>query len=181
MPDDKVGQNTHLLTDQQMQRFIVDGYITVQADFGNTFHHNLYQSIDEVFAKEQNPGNNILPRLPQIQQVFDHPSVRGALTSILGPDYLMNPHRHCHLNPPGSLGQKWHKDNYVFDQIIRHPRPRWVLAFYYPQDVTADMGPTSVIPGCHYYHGISNPNADQTTEATPSYLRRGRHSGHCPL
>ncbi|MEZ4860388.1 MAG: HEAT repeat domain-containing protein [Caldilineaceae bacterium] len=153
-----------LLNDEQMQRFIRDGYITVQADFPDGFHQALYERIDEVFAREKNPGNNILPRLPQIQQVFDHPAVRGALTSILGPDYLMNPHRHCHLNPPGSPGQRWHKDNYVFDEIIRHPRPRWVLAFYYPQDVTEEMGPTGVIPGRHYHHYISDAVAEQTTE-----------------
>ncbi|MEM7125322.1 MAG: HEAT repeat domain-containing protein [Chloroflexota bacterium] len=153
-----------LLTDQQIQRFIMDGYTTVRADFPTNFHQNLCQSIDDVFAKEKNPGNNILPRLPQIQQVFDHPSVRGALTSILGPEYLMHPHRHCHLNPPGSPGQRWHKDNYVFDQNIRHPRPRWVLAFYYPQDVTEEMGPSTVIPGRHYHHHISTDDAALTTE-----------------
>lgn len=155
-----------LLTDEQMQRFIVDGYITLKADFSGTFHQDLCQAIDHVFAEEQNPGNNILPRLPQIQQAFDHPTVHGALTSILGPNYLMNPHRHCHLNPSGSPVQKWHKDNYVFDQLIRHPRPRWVLAFYYPQDVTEDMGPTGIIPGKQYHHHISNPNADKTVETS---------------
>ncbi len=164
MQEPNLISNAHLLTDAQMQRFIVDGYITVQADFPNNFHQDLCHAIDELFAKERNPGNNILPRLPQIQQIFDHPTVRGALTSILGPDYLMHPHRHCHLNPPGSPGQKWHKDNYIFDQLIRHPRPRWVLAFYYPQDVTAEMGPSGLIPGQQYHHYISDANADQTTE-----------------
>jgi HEAT repeat protein len=147
-----------------MQRFIRDGYITVRADFSSPVHQDIYQRLEEVLAQEPNPGNNILPRVPQIQKVFDHPAVRGALASILGPGYLMNPHRYCHLNLPGTPGQHWHKDNYVYDEIIRHPRPRWVLAFYYPQDVTADMGPTGILPGRQYDHQISHDDPAYTTE-----------------
>jgi len=86
-----------LLDDAQMQQFIVDGYITVQADYPPAFHEKTYQQLEAVFEHEGNIGNNILPRIPQIQQVFDHPAVRGALTSLLGEGYIMNPHRHCHL------------------------------------------------------------------------------------
>lgn len=153
-----------LLTDDQMQHFIVHGYLSVEAAFPTPVHQEIYQRLEEVFEKEKNPGNNVLPRVTQLQQVFDHPAVHGALTSILGPNYLMNSHRHCHLNPPGSKGQMWHKDNYVFDEILRRPRPRWVFAFYYPQDVTADMGPTSVIPGRHYYHYLSDADPIRTVE-----------------
>ena len=67
----------------------------------------------------------------------------------------MNPHRHCHLNPPGGKGQSWHKDCYVFDHNLRHARFRWVMAFYYPQDTTPDMGPTGVLPGQQWYRKIS--------------------------
>lgn len=153
-----------LLTDAQIQRFLVDGYLTVEATFPTPVHQEIYQRLEEVFEKEKNPGNNILPRVTQLQQVLDHPAVQGALTSLLGPDYLMHSHRHCHLNPPGSKGQQWHKDNYVFDEILRQPRPRWVFAFYYPQDVTADMGPTSIIPGHHYYHYLSDADPARTVE-----------------
>ncbi len=153
-----------LLSDAQMYQFIREGYVTVEAEFPVPLHQDIYQRIETVFEKEKNPGNNILPRVPQIQQVYDHPAVQGALTSILGPDYLMNPHRHCHLNPPGSKGQNWHKDNYVFDEILRQPRPRWVFAFYYPQEVTPDMGGTGILPGRHYHHQISSDNPALTTE-----------------
>lgn len=152
------------LTDEQVQRFIVEGYLTVEATFPTPVHQEIYQRLEEVFEKEKNPGNNILPRVTQLQQVFDHPAVQGALTSLLGPNYLMHSHRHCHLNPPGSKGQQWHKDNYVFDEILRQPRPRWLFAFYYPQDVTADMGPTSIIPGRHYYHYLSDADPTRTVE-----------------
>lgn len=162
-----MAQKDHLLTDAQIQRFILDGYITVQTDAIPDMHGKIYDEIETVFEKEGNVGNNILPRVPRIQKVFNQPVVRGALTSLLGPDYIMNPHRHCHLNPPGSGGQSWHKDCYVFDHNIRHPRFQWVLAFYYPQDTTIEMGPSGVIPRMQNYKTISDPNPDETRE--PGY------------
>ncbi|MDA0840696.1 MAG: HEAT repeat domain-containing protein [Planctomycetota bacterium] len=153
-----------LLTDDQIQSFILDGYIQVEADFAKPVHQNIYDKIEEVFTTEGNVGNNILPRIPEIQDVFDHPRVAGAFTSLLGEDYILNPHRHCHLNAPGSKGQRWHKDNYTATFNIRQPRFRWVMAFYYPQDVTVDMGPTGILPGRHFYKGISDDDSSKTIE-----------------
>lgn len=156
------------LTEEQIQRFIVDGYITVQADESPELHRTIYEHMDTVYEKEGNIGNNILPRIPQIQQVFDQPAVRGALTSLLGEDYIMNPHRHGHLNPPGGKGQTWHKDCYVYDHNLRQPRFQWVLAFYYPQDTTADMGASGIIPGRQHYKTISDVDPEKTREAEAS-------------
>ena len=154
----------YLLNDEMMRHFIVNGYVQVQTDFPTGLHQSIYQQIEDVFAKEGNPGNNLLPRIPDIQRVFDHPAVIGALTSLLGPGYVMHPHRYCHLNQPGSGGQGWHKDDYVFDNNVRHPRFRWVMAFYYPQDVTQDMGPTGILPRMQYYNTISDTNPEKTVE-----------------
>lgn len=154
-----------LLSDEQVQQFIVDGYLLVQAEYPEPFHRDVYTQIEHVFDEEGNLGNNILPRIPQIGQVYEHPNVKGALTSLLGPGYIMNPHRHCHLNPPGRKGQSWHKDCYVYDHNLRHPRFYWVFGFYYPQDTTEDMGPTGIIPGTHMYKNISNPDPAQTKES----------------
>ena len=158
-----------LLTDEEVQRFIVDGCMIVHADYPSSFHANIYDQIETVFEKEGNPGNNILPRIPQIGQVFEHPNVKGALTSLLGPGYILNPHRHCHLNPPGRNGQRWHKDCYVYDHNLRHPKFYWVLAFYFPQDTTEDMGPSGVLPGMQIYKTISDVNPAQTQEKARAF------------
>ena len=158
-----------LLTDGEVQRFIVDGCMTVHADYPPSFHANIHDQIETVFEKEGNPGNNILPRIPQIGQVFEHPNVKGALTSLLGPGYILNPHRHCHLNPPGRNGQRWHKDCYVYDHNLRHPKFYWVLAFYFPQDTTEDMGPSGVLPGMQIYKTISDVNPVQTKEKARAF------------
>ncbi len=152
-----------LLNDEQMRQFIVNGYVTVQADLPAASHEHLYGRLEDVYAKVGNEGNNLLPRVPEIREVFDCPAVRGALSSLLGQNYLMNPHRYGHLNPSGGPGQKWHKDSYI-DHNVRHPRFRAILAFYYPQDVTEDMGPTGILPGRQNHIEISDVDPTKTAE-----------------
>lgn len=137
----------HLLTDAQMRRFVVNGYVTVTTDLPAQFHDAIYEKTMTVFDKEGNPGNNLVPRIPEIQRVLDDPNVKGALTSLLGADYYMQPHRHPHYNPPGSKGQGLHQDG--GKRWSHHTRR--LLVFYYPQDTPLELGPTGVVPMSHYY------------------------------
>ena len=139
------------LTDAQMQDFIVNGYITIKTDLPRSVHETIYRKTQEYSAKEGNLGNNILPRVPELQAVFEDPTVRGAFTSILGENYVMHSHRHPHQNNPHSDGQGFHKDSYWGYQKVRHHCPRWAMAFYYPQDAPLEIGPSAVLPGTQYY------------------------------
>ena len=139
------------LTDEEMRDFIINGYVKVKTDFPPSFHENICQQLDAMFEETGNLGNNLLPAIPEIQEVFDHPVVHGAMQGVLGADYVMHPHRYCHFNQQGSEGQNFHKDSYAGDEQIRRHRCRWTMAFYYPQDVTEDMGATAVLPGSQYY------------------------------
>lgn len=146
-----------LLTDAQMQQFIREGYLMLHPDFPEGFHAKVYQRIDESFAKTggKNPGNNLLPAVPELQEVWDHPVVHGAFSSILGPDYYLHLHRHVHESRPGSAARGMHKDSlhnsrFCADHNRRHHHCRWMMAMYYPQDTPAEMGPTSVIPRSQY-------------------------------
>ena len=151
----------YLLGDEEMQQFIAEGYLTLKSSLPASLHQDIYQRTEEVFAKEGNPGNNILPRIPALQQVFDDPVVRGALTSVVGSDYVMHAHRHCHINRAGSEGGGWHKDSYWGYHKVRYHRNRWVMIFYYPQDVALENGPTAVMPGTHYYNGRADDEQDE--------------------
>lgn len=138
---------TYLLNDQQMRDFIVNGYVIVKTDLPPNFHDEIYKITNTVFEKEGNPGNNLLPRIPEIRHLFNDPTVCGALTSLLGADYYMQPHRHPHINLPKSGGQRLHQDG---GKRWSHLTRR-LLVFYYPQDTPEELGPTSVLPGSHYY------------------------------
>ncbi len=151
-----------LLNNDQMQEFILKGFVTVHADLPPAFHELICSRAESIFAIAGNPGNNILPVIPELAEIFAHPAVSGALTSVLGPGYAMHPHRHCHLTPPGRSAQSHHQDSYEDDRNVRHHRTRWAMAFYYPQDVSEKMGPTSVLPSSQYY--ISREQAEKEGE-----------------
>ena len=145
-----MGDKKYLLNDGAMQDFIVNGYLVVTPNLSPDFHQSIFQQTLAVIENDGNPGNNLLPKVPILQQIFDDPAVDGALTSILGPNYVMHQHRACHYHPPGSKEQNWHKD-YPLGGNTHYHRTRLAMAFYYPQDVTEDMGPTAIQPGTQYY------------------------------
>ena len=149
-----MSKQAYLLDDAQMAAYVRDSSITLTAAYPAPFHRVIYDEIESVLETEGNPGNNILPRIPLLQDILDHPAVVGALTSILGPGYYLYPHRFCHFNPPGSEGQTLHKDSLT----RRQHRTRWVIVMYYPQDVTMEMGPTAVVPGSHYNNTEPDPD-----------------------
>ena len=138
----------YLLTDDQMRHFIVNGYVIVNTDLPASFHDFIYEQTEIVFEKEGNPGNNLLPRIPELQAVFDDKWVIGGLISVLGEDYYMQPHRHAHFNQPKSEGRRMHQDS--GKEWSHHTRR--LLVFYYPQDTPLELGPTAITPGSHYYN-----------------------------
>ncbi len=92
--------------------------------------------------------------------MFEDPAVRGAFTSILGQNYVMHSHRHPHQNAPHSGGQGFHKDSYWGHEKVRHHRPRWAMAFYYPQDTPVEIGPSAILSGTQYYSNRITENND---------------------
>ena len=68
-------------------------------------------------------------------QVFEDPTVAGALTSVLGEGYAMHGHRALHTTRDAD--QSWHKDSYWGLRRMRHHRPRWAMAMYYPKGATS--------------------------------------------
>lgn len=151
-----------LLNDEQMQHFIRNGHIALQTQLPAELHQGIHRQIEKLFAREGNPGNDILPKVPDLYEVLEAPIVRGALSSLLGPQYIVHPHRHCHLSPGGSKGQNMHQDSYENDQNVRHHRCRWAMAFYYPHDVSLHNGPSAAIPASQHYN--SDQEALQRTE-----------------
>lgn len=137
-----------LLTDEQLVDFVINGYTIVETDLGDEFNRNIF---DQLEALPDNPGDAILEAIPALNDVYAHPKVSGALASVLGPDYSMYQHRHCHRNMPGTPSQMWHLDGGAGASERNPEHVRAVLAMYYPQDVESNMGPTALIPGTHLF------------------------------
>ena len=166
-----------LLIDTQIQDYLTHGYVVLRSGHPAAFHRRVLRQIETLYATEGNPGNDILPRVPDLYEILRDPAVDGALRSLLGADYLLHPHRHCHENPSGSGGQEMHQDSYENDHNVRHHRTRWAMAFYYPQDVPLEMGPTAILPASQYYE--SGAQAQQREEL--ALCGAGRYRDHRPL
>ena len=153
----------HRLTDDEMAAFVINGYHILKPNLHTGLNQEIYDALD---AMSTNPGDGVLEAVPQLNQVWNSPEMVGALTSFLGPDYEMFPHRHCHRNAPGTPSQQIHQDNLNDLRIdggqIRQPdRIDLVLAMYYPQDVTSNMGPTLILPGTHVLQALPERMASQ--------------------
>jgi HEAT repeat protein len=134
----------------QIASFLANGYLVLNTDLPASFHEMMFDRFGELIGEDNdyNPGNNLLPVVPELNRVFQDGVVRGALTSILGRDYMMHPHRVLHDNPPGSSAQVWHHDSYWgYKRKVHNHRPWWVMIMYYPQKIYDEIGPTGVIPG----------------------------------
>ncbi|WP_231571445.1 HEAT repeat domain-containing protein [Gordoniibacillus kamchatkensis] len=82
--------------------------------------------------------------------MFDDPVITGALTSVLGPNYMLHAHRHGHYNAVPVPGG-WHKDSYWGYKRMRNHHPWWAMIMYFPQNTPKELGPTGVMPGTPYY------------------------------
>src|SRR5260370_26220494 len=97
-----------------MQRFVAHGYLLLQTQLPESFHQRIFERFDALVGDEAklNPGNNLLPAVPELTPIFADPVVRGALTSVVGPDYVMHPHRPLHNQIPASEAPPPPKDSY---------------------------------------------------------------------
>ncbi|MCY4095243.1 MAG: HEAT repeat domain-containing protein [Gammaproteobacteria bacterium] len=162
------------ISDQQISSFLTNGYLDIELTLDCLDHHAIYIETDRLFQTLKsgaNPHNNIVPMVPKLHDVLDDANLKSALTSLLGRNYLIHPHRHCHTNFPSerSVGpamlQPFHKDGHAHRPRPRHREPRWLILFYSPQDTPLHRGPTAVIPGSHL---LSSLSARKPTRTPPS-------------
>lgn len=146
----------NLLTDDQVISFIIQGYILICPKFRAGLNEEVCRQFDSnglvpVDLDADPYGQNIFVKAPGLREVFAHPDVEGAFTSLLGPNRF-DFGWFCHAVPPGGGGVGWHQD----DVNIRHHQVRRLTVMYYPQDVTPDMGPTYVLPSTHFWNTSSD-------------------------
>ena len=154
-----------LLSAEQIRQFIADGYLVLQPSLPANLHRAICHRLTAAIPESDNPGNNILPLVPEMRHVLEAPEVHGALLSLLGPGYLEHPHRFCHIEAqqsadgidyPAKLAGNCHQDSYTPLGRPRHHHIRYLRLMYYPQDTPQELGPTHVIPGTHLNGGLND-------------------------
>lgn len=176
-----------LLTDEEMRRYITDGYLVLDSECLPEIHAHIDAQLAHVLKREGNHGNNILPAVPEMHQVLESPRIVGALQSILGADYLLHPHRFAHNIEPAEVveGEQkigrgsasfvgWHQDSHSPLSRPRHHSFQYAMILYYPQDTPIERGPTQLIPATHLNRAISE------TDKTRGIRAAGK-AGTCVL
>ena len=169
-----MNESPTLLSDDQVRRFVADGFIVLDSCLPATLHEGIARELHFSLKKESKwLGDNLLPRVPNIDVVLQSSVVQGAMHSLLGEEFAWAPHRFPHNSEPlepdarptefdafenqpamgkGSIsGSGWHQDGHS-----KAGRSRWhtfkaINMFYFPHDVPIEMGPTRVLAGTHLY------------------------------
>ena len=162
-----------LLDDDQVQAFINSGFMEISLPELDPVHSQIDSRLREICEAESHHGNNVLPRIPLLQQILRHHRIHGALVSLLGADYLSHPHRAIHRSTPlrealdgfslatdrhlmgvGSTATSmWHQDAQSPLARARHHFPKFLIGFYFPHEVVAEMGPTRFLIASHCDNG----------------------------
>ncbi|MEM7098655.1 MAG: phytanoyl-CoA dioxygenase family protein [Pseudomonadota bacterium] len=179
-----------LLTDDEVRQFIVDGFIALEPDVDPTVHANINRQLRTAAAREPHHGNNILPRIPELYTVLESSRIHGAVTSLLGPDYLLHPHRAIHRSTPvddltidtdieadglpmgkgSTAASVWHQDAQSPLARARHHTPRFLIGFYFPHDTPLKMGPTRLQASSYLWPG---PQDEPIDVVVPDYVKAG--------
>ncbi len=159
-----------LLTDEQMRQYVVDGYVMLEPSVPDELHETIRRRLAEVLETGANPGNNVLPRVPEMRHILNSPEVRGALISALGEGYIEHPHRYCHHiapvtdpdpEPEVRLAANCHQDSYTPLGRPRQHYSRFARIMYYPQDTPIELGPTHAIPGTQFHKTLTDEDRAQ--------------------
>ncbi len=177
-----MAQQPKLLSDDQVRRFIADGFITLDAGLDPGFNRHITDELGFTMRYEHPPaGDNIVARLPALDEMLRSPVVHGAMISLLGPDFAWTPHRAVHNSEPlestdaefdpfehapkmgkGSMsGSGWHQDGHSIAGRSRWHTSRAANMFYFPHDVPLEMGPTRLLAGSHLYGNLHDIGPEQ--------------------
>ena len=94
------------LKDREILQFVVDGYHLLERAVPDELNKTILAKANSLHLDDsRNPGNNIFPLIPELQEVWNLEAVKGVLQSLLGPAYFVHPHRYCHQSQPGFQGR----------------------------------------------------------------------------
>ena len=170
-----MSQNKIMLTDEQMANFTAKGFIVLDSvipeeinkqflsDIGHTTNepvdsvHDHYSRIMQKstipIVKAGTPLNESYSKGSALDKVIVNPTVSGAIDSLVGLDCVLD-HHFLHITFPskyyeGSKRRQMSQGNHQ-DSTINVNKSFDIQLFYFPHEVTKEMGGTRYIPGSHF-------------------------------
>jgi hypothetical protein len=134
-------EKQHLLTAEQMARFVSDGFLLLENLVPQEYNEKVYAEQSEY----ERAGYEYWHKSNIIRDVFELPQVKGAVQSFVGENPVYD-HSFLHIVKAKHLAaQNWHADSI----IDARPFAFDVQAFYFSHDTPIEMGPTIILPGSH--------------------------------
>ncbi|MBM3263140.1 MAG: phytanoyl-CoA dioxygenase family protein [candidate division Zixibacteria bacterium] len=126
------------LTDDAVMDFIASGYIRLDGVISDAFNRKCTNV-------PPGPAKEFVGSPDFLREVLLHPTVAGAVRSLLGHNFLVPTGGHHHLFNAPYAGQDWHSDGisgagYEIKEL---------QCYYYPSAVGIEDGPTIILPGSH--------------------------------
>ena len=168
-----------LLSDNDIREFITNGFLRLVPDIDSNFHKLITNKIRFAVEEEGCVSNNIVSRVPELWKIIRSPCVHGAITSLLGKNYYVHPHRAVHISRPitdksqifeedaeglpmgndSNASSNWHQDAHSPLARARSHTPKYLVGFYFPQETPQEMGPTRIQAGSYLYSHPVEPSA----------------------
>ncbi|MET9907714.1 phytanoyl-CoA dioxygenase family protein [Streptomyces sp. NPDC006476] len=136
-----------LLNSVQVARFVAHGFLRLDA----VVPPEMNEEALGVFDTGLDPvpyGSEVPKAFPEssfARRLVELPAVAGALESLVGPDPTIDHHFVHTREPHQGSAQPLHADALIDLRTDAFD----VQLMYYPQEVTADMGGTLIVPGSH--------------------------------
>jgi len=138
---------TQLLTSVELARFVAQGYLRLDAVVPPEMNHEALALLPNGIPGVPcgTPVADAYPEGSFPRRLLELPAVAGALRGLVGPDPTVDHHAVHVREPHEGYAQPLHGDAII---DVR-PDAFDVQLMYYPQQVTADMGGTLIVPGSH--------------------------------
>jgi hypothetical protein len=149
-----VADRSGRLTTFEMARFVARGYVRFDGLVPEELNERFLEEARSGPPAASPAGTPLAECYPDsvVSEILELPRVAGTIESLVGPNCRFD-HQGVHFNPPASrfassglrvLAQHTHQDS-----TIDTRRAFDVQLFYFPQDVTPEMGGTRFVPGTH--------------------------------
>lgn len=150
-----MAEGKHLLSTLQMAQFVARGFVRFDGVVPAELNERFMKEVEAGPPKAAPAGTPLAECYGDsvVADILRLPEIEGAILSLVGPGCRFD-HQGTHFNPPAApliaqgidmASQHTHQDSTI------DPRPHAfdVQMFYYPHEVTPEMGGTRFIPGTH--------------------------------
>lgn len=136
------------LDDRAVLDFCRTGYLMLEGVVPDEVNKRVMEYCD---SEGGGPGGAPVGEDWYVENVTLNPAVTGVVRSLLGRDFGHVQFAASHRSVGPQAGQQWHRDG----GAVYGPELDCLQVFYLPQDTTAEMGPTEVLPGSHLLFNLN--------------------------